>query len=41
MRHRLTHEYFRIDLRTVWDTVHSDLPGLIDLLSPLIPPDQD
>jgi uncharacterized protein with HEPN domain len=37
MRNRLMHEYFRINLAAVWDTVQSDLPGLIAQLEPLIP----
>ena len=39
MRNRLMHEYFRVNLQTVWDTVHDDLPGLITLIEPLVPPD--
>jgi uncharacterized protein with HEPN domain len=41
MRNRLIHEYFRINLRTVWDTVHNDLPRLITLIEPLIPPESE
>jgi uncharacterized protein with HEPN domain len=41
MRHRLIHEYFRVDLATVWDTVQNDLPPLIDQLEPLIPPEDE
>jgi uncharacterized protein with HEPN domain len=41
MRHRLIHEYFRVDLATVWDTVQNDLPPLIALLEPLIPPEDE
>jgi uncharacterized protein with HEPN domain len=37
MRHRLVHEYFRIDLTTVWKTVQDDLPPLIAAIQPLIP----
>jgi uncharacterized protein with HEPN domain len=39
MRNRLIHEYLHIDLRTVWDTIHDDLPNLIEQLEPLIPPE--
>ena len=28
MRHRLVHDYFRVDLVTVWETVQYDLPVL-------------
>ena len=38
MRNRLIHEYFDIDLATVWDTVHNDLPKLILQVERLIPP---
>ncbi len=41
MRNRLIHEYFRIDLETVWDVVENDVPGLISLIGPLIPPEED
>ena len=41
MRNRLIHEYFRIDLSIVWDTVHGDLPPLIAQLEPLIPPEDE
>lgn len=39
MRNRIVHEYFRIDLDVVWETVKQDLPPLIALLEPVIPPD--
>lgn len=28
MRHKVIHDYFEIDLETIWDTVYSDLPSL-------------
>jgi len=28
MRHKIAHDYFEVDLRTVWDTVEDDLPPL-------------
>ena len=37
MRNRLIHEYFRVSLQTVWDTVQKDLPELIDRLEALLP----
>ena len=40
MRHRLVHGYFEVDLGKVWDTVHHDLPSLIGLIEPLVPPEQ-
>jgi uncharacterized protein with HEPN domain len=41
MRNRLVHEYFRVNLATVWDTVHNDLPRLIALIEPLVPPEDE
>ncbi len=39
MRHRLIHEYFRVDVKVVWETVQRDLPRLIALIEPLVPPE--
>lgn len=41
MRNRLIHEYLRIDPEAVWDTVHKDLPELITLIEPMVPPESD
>ena len=38
MRHRLVHDYTRIDVPTVWRVVQVHLPELIAQLDPLIPP---
>lgn len=35
MRHRLVHDYGRIDIETVWETIEDDLPKLIASLEPL------
>jgi len=32
MRHRLVHEYFRINLDILWQTIVEDLPELLPLL---------
>lgn len=40
MRNRLIHEYFRVDLATVWETVKNDLPPLIAALERLVPPEE-
>jgi uncharacterized protein with HEPN domain len=32
MRNKLTHEYFGINMKVVWRTVHDDLPPLIQIL---------
>jgi len=39
MRNRLIHEYFRIHLATVWQTVQEDIPPLVAQLEPLVPPE--
>ena len=41
MRNRLVHAYFSINLDIVWQTVREDLPMLIALLEPLVPPEPD
>ena len=41
MRHRLVHDYFKINLDQVWTVVHDDIPALIPLLEPLVPPDSE
>lgn len=40
MRHRLVHEYFRIDLERVWETAQRDIPELLKQIEPLVPRDQ-
>ena len=39
LRNRLVHAYFEVNLERVWDTVQSDLPRLIELIEPLVPPE--
>lgn len=41
LRNRIVHEYFRIDYGTIWDTIHNDLPHLVELIEPLIPPESE
>lgn len=38
MRDRLIHGYDVIDVDQVWHTVQEDLPTLLDVLEPLVPP---
>jgi uncharacterized protein with HEPN domain len=40
MRHKLIHEYFRIIAEKVWKTVSHDIPTLMALIEPLVPPDR-
>ncbi len=39
MRNRLVHAYFEVDLDKVWDTAQDEIPRLITLLGPLVPPE--
>ena len=41
LRNRLIHEYFRIDYDAVWDTIHKDLPKLIEIIEPLVPKEDE
>ncbi len=36
MRNRLVHVYFSVDPQIVWDTIHNDLPPLIEPLRKLL-----
>jgi uncharacterized protein with HEPN domain len=40
MRNRLVHEYFDIIPERVWDVVENNIPELIRLIEPLVPPDE-
>ena len=39
-RNRLVHEYSRINLTRVWDTVQINIPRLISSVAPLVPLDE-
>ena len=41
MRHRLVHDYTRIDVPTVWETTQNDLVPLIAQLEPLVPKENE
>ena len=41
MRNRLVHEYFRVSLEIVWQTVQEDIVPLIAQLKPLVPPEDE
>jgi uncharacterized protein with HEPN domain len=41
LRNRLVHEYFRINYGVVWDTIHKDLPKLIEAIEPLVPKEDE
>jgi uncharacterized protein with HEPN domain len=38
MRNKLVHDYFEIIPEKVWDTAVNDIPALIALIEPLVPP---
>jgi uncharacterized protein with HEPN domain len=38
MRNRLIHEYDTVDLEIVWEVAQGDIPELIALVEPLVPP---
>jgi uncharacterized protein with HEPN domain len=37
----VVHDYIRVDLQEVWRVVQEDLPALVVLLEPLVPPEED
>ncbi len=37
MRNRLIHEYFRVSLEVVWQTLREDVPDLVSAIEALIP----
>lgn len=39
MRDKLIHEYDDADMDEVWNTVTTDIPHLLKLLGPLVPPE--
>ncbi|WKZ50022.1 MAG: DUF86 domain-containing protein [Anaerolineales bacterium] len=41
MRNRLIHEYFRVNATAVWDTIHDDLPILVQQIEPLVPKEDE
>ena len=41
MRNRLVHAYFDINLDIVWNTVHEDLPPLIERLELILAPETE
>ena len=39
LRHRLVHDYPRIELPKLWNIVQNHIPALIGALEPMVPPD--
>ena len=40
LRHRIVHDYFRLDLVRMWEIVQNDVPALIEMIEPLVPPEE-
>jgi uncharacterized protein with HEPN domain len=41
LRNHLIHNYRNIDIHTLWSTIHTDLPNLIDQIEQLVPPEEN
>ena len=41
MRNFVVHEYFGVSDRTLWDTIHVDLPGIVEPLQLLLDREPD
>lgn len=39
MRHKVVHDYMNVDEDVVWDTAMNEIPRLIGMLEPLVPPE--
>lgn len=40
MRHRIVHDYMNTDADILWEVVTRNLPELISLLTPIVPPEE-
>lgn len=40
LRHRIAHDYFRLDLVRMWQIIQEDVPSLIAMIEPLVPPEE-
>jgi uncharacterized protein with HEPN domain len=38
MRHRIVHDYMNIDAELLWEVVRRNVPELVDMLVPIVPP---
>ena len=41
IRNRIIHEYFRLDLRIIWEIAQRDVPALLAMVEPLVPPEKN
>ncbi|WHZ17671.1 MAG: DUF86 domain-containing protein [Nitrospira sp.] len=39
IRHRIVHDYFRLDLLRVWEVATNDVPNLVAAIEPHAPPE--
>ncbi|MGD9728299.1 MAG: DUF86 domain-containing protein [Nitrospiraceae bacterium] len=39
IRHRIVHDYFRLDLLKIWEIASNDVPSLIGMIEPYVPPE--
>lgn len=40
LRHRIAHDYFHLDLIRMWEIVQQDVPALMAMIEPLVPPEE-
>ncbi len=40
LRHRIAHDYFHLDIVRMWEIVQHDVPVLIGMIEPLVPPEE-
>ncbi len=40
LRNRIAHDYFSLNLARIWDIVQREVPALIALIEPLVPPEE-
>lgn len=40
LRHRIAHDYLHLDLMRIWEIVQHDVPALIEMVEPLVPPEE-
>ena len=41
IRNRIIHEYFRLDLKIIWEIARKDIPALLAMVEPLVPPEME
>jgi len=41
LRHRIVHDYDKVNWERIWSIIQEDLPSLIATIRPMLPPEQD